>query len=176
MNRQRIGATAAVLAMTVIATVWQVPGANASGVADLSVAMSDSPDPYVDAVYDYAGIRYTVTIVNNGPDPATDVRLKIVNRRAGVWVNDWGYWFGTATQGECEPIEVPLSRSNGLRCALATLASGATATVQAWVGYCQPGLHRVEASVSASEADPFSLNDRATELTVDVPLDRACPA
>ena len=79
--------------------------------AEIAVSVADSPDPVVVG----GQLSYTVTVTNNGPSPATNVRL------SALWNGPFNV-DATSPAGTCELT--PL-----LVCTFGTLQSGANATL-----------------------------------------------
>jgi uncharacterized repeat protein (TIGR01451 family) len=118
------------------------------GSADLSVTMSDGPDPAT------VGQRVTYTIVaaNNGPNTATDVTMTDV-LPAGVT-----FWSVTASQGTCGGV-------NAMTCSLGNLASGARATVTLVVTITAQSVAMNTASLLSRVTDPNLVNNTVTTTT-----------
>jgi uncharacterized repeat protein (TIGR01451 family) len=120
-------------------------GGAASG-ADLSVTKTDSPDPVLVG----GTLTYTVTVSNNGPDPATGVVLTDTLPPSVT--------FGSATS--------PCTQASGtVTCNLGSLASAA-ATIVTIVGTPTAiGTVTNNASVTANEPDPNPGNNAALAVT-----------
>lgn len=118
--------------------------------ADLAVSQTDSPDPVVGG----SALTYTVTVVNQGPGPATQVALSDT-LPAGVTFGS-----ATPTQGSC-------SEAGGVvSCDLGTLANNASADVVIVVtAPAAAGVITNSASVSTVRVDPNAANDTSTEDT-----------
>ena len=116
--------------------------------ADLSVTKTDSPDPVVVG----QNLTYTITVTNNGPDPATGVILTDDLPDSAAFVS---------ASPQCMYIQA----NHTVVCSLGTLTSGATATVTIVVRPLQGGTITNTASVSAVEMDPNAANNTATEST-----------
>lgn len=130
--------------------------AQSGGTADLSVSKSDSPDPVVAG----APLTYTIVVMNNGPNPATGVRLtdRLPNSLDGPSV--------TTTQGTC--------RVNGrtVVCDLGTIGVGTGATVPVVTITAiptRPGQIVNSVSVRSRVRDPRAGNDLADESTRVLP-------
>ena len=124
-------------------------GAPPGGTADLSIAMTDSPDP----VQVGNNLTYALTVVNNGPATATGVTL--------TDTLPTGVTFGsvTSTQGSC-------SKSNStITCTLGILTSGGKATVTIVVIPTTAGTITNTASVSGIEPDSNTANNTAMAVT-----------
>ena len=119
--------------------------------ADLSIIKSDSPDPVAAG----SNLSYTLTVANAGPLDAT-----------GVTVTD------TLPAGETLVSSSPgsptcIESSGTLSCALGTLTSGTTATieVQLAVDPSTRGSLTNTVSVAGNETDPDPANDTSTATT-----------
>jgi choice-of-anchor C domain-containing protein len=117
--------------------------------ADLLVTKTDSPDP----VLVRSELSYTVTVTNNGPEPATGVTL-IDTLPAEVIFDS-----ATPTQGSCTP------ESGTVTCDLGDLANGAPATVTIVVIPNAAGILTNTATVTANEPDLNLNNNTVTEAT-----------
>ena len=126
-----------------------------SALADLSVTKSDSPDPVT------AGslLTYTVTASNAGPSTAS-----------GVLVSDplpAGTSFVSGVDDNGATV-CALVQTSTVRCALGSLAPGASATVQITVRVAASvpdGPLSNTVTVSSSVTDPVTTNNAATETT-----------
>jgi uncharacterized repeat protein (TIGR01451 family) len=117
--------------------------------ADLSLTKTDSPDPVL------AGqlLTYTLTAHNAGPSDATGIQVGDT-LPANVTFDS-----ATPSQGSC-------SESSGtVGCALGTLASGASATVDVKVRPQAPGQLTNQASVSSAVTDPSPVDNSASAST-----------
>src|SRR5207249_8141084 len=99
-------------------------------------------------------LHYVVTATNQGPGDAT-----------GVSIDDTlpsGVSFGSVTpsQGSCTP-----NGSVSVHCDLATIAAGASATVDILVAPPVPGTLTDSVAVSSSGSDPNASNDTASAQT-----------
>ena len=128
-------------------------------VADLAVSMTDSPDPVVLG----RQITYTVSVVNNGPDPASaSLGFRIPS--------GMGLVSATASTGACAPAAGPPTPSDRtIRCVLGDLAgsspgnmSTVTVVVQAGTG----GPAEALAAVTTSVHDPVAGNNTDSEATL----------
>ena len=117
--------------------------------ADLSLTKSDSPDPV------NAGqlLTYTLTVNNQGPSTAIGTQLTDT-LPAGTTFDS-----ATPSQGSCAEA------AGTVDCSLATIASGAGATVQITVRPQAAGSITNNASVSSSVNDPSSSNNSASAST-----------
>ncbi|HEX7743653.1 MAG TPA: DUF11 domain-containing protein [Micromonosporaceae bacterium] len=122
--------------------------------ADVAVAIADSADP----THPGQALTDTVTVTNNGPSPASDVRL----------TDDWSTTVAgglavlsiDASQGQCT-LTAPAS----VDCGLGDLASGAAATVTLRFRPRGVGSVTNQAQVTATEYDGNTANNLATETT-----------
>ena len=124
--------------------------------ADLSIAKADAADP----VQVGQMLVYTLTIENNGPDPATDVTVE------DTLPADVNYVDASADQGSCF-----LTPSDVVECDLGDIANGDSVIVSIEVVPTQPGTITNIAEVSASTNDPDATNDTASEDTLVVEAD-----
>jgi uncharacterized repeat protein (TIGR01451 family) len=120
--------------------------------ADLAITKTDSPDPAEKG----DELKYTLRIVNNGPDTATGVTV------TDELPADVTFIAAGSSQGEC-------SRSaDKVTCKLGTMLDGATATVTINVLVKERGTIENTARVKANQADPFQANNKSDAVT-DVP-------
>jgi uncharacterized repeat protein (TIGR01451 family) len=122
--------------------------------ADLSLTMSDSPDPVTVG----ASLTYTITVTNHGPAQATDVRV-VGGLPAGIAAAD----SIVPSQGTCS------ADLSSPQCELGALADGASASVTIVVtptAVAQPLANTAYTSWNGS--DPDSGNDTATATTMVV--------
>lgn len=127
--------------------------------ADLSIAMTDEPDPYV---LKTQPLTFTITVHNAGPSNVTSARIRN-DPPVNVYLASI-----TASQGIC-------GVSYGIvNCDLGELAVGGTATVtiSVWVR-CGTSVIN-SALTSADEPDPVPDNNEATTETVVVPTNIFC--
>ena len=124
--------------------------------ADLAVTMQDTPDPV------FSGgptLTYTITVDNNGVDPATGVTL-VDTLPAGVT-----FVSATASTGQCDAMPDMMGE---LSCGLGSLAvnSNATVTIVVRPDEVSSAVDITNtASVSAVEEDPNTANNTANETT-----------
>ncbi len=124
--------------------------------ADLSITMTDSPDP----AHVGQNLNYTIMVRNNGAD-----------RAVGVTVTDQlpknaGYGSASSTQGSCglKPSKTAVA------CSIGTMANGASVTVTLVVKPTSKGTITNTASVAAaSPPDPNTQNNTATASTTVQP-------
>ena len=117
--------------------------------ADLSITKTDSADP----VNAGDNLSYTVTVTNNGPDPATNV-VVTDTLPAGVTF--------VLTSGCAE------SPGGGVpNCSLGTIANGTSKqySIMVTVNAATSGTITNSASVAASEQDPNTANNSTSENT-----------
>lgn len=123
----------------------------ASAGTDLGVSMVPTPNPVAVS----STLTYTITVVNNGPDPATGVTLTDTIPASTTLVS------ATPSQGSC-------AGNPTVSCDIGAMASGATVTVNIAVTTGgAAGQISNTASVTGNEVDPNNSNDNATTL-VDV--------
>jgi uncharacterized repeat protein (TIGR01451 family) len=153
------GALTALLGTLALAAFTGVgsPAAQTAKSADLMVTKSDSPDP----VAVRAPLTYTVTVLNFGPDPATDVRL--VDRLPNSVISP----IVSTTAGSCRVSGRTVACNLG-RIGIGTNASTPTVTITATP--TRPGRFTNSASVRSTVADPRPANDLATEPTRVLPV------
>jgi uncharacterized repeat protein (TIGR01451 family) len=120
--------------------------------ADLSIAMTDAPDP----VNVGSNITYSLDVANAGSSSATSVTV------TDSVPSGMTYQSSSASQGSC-------TQSSGVvTCNLGTLASSASATVQIVLRPQNPGNVTNTASVQALEPDPAPGNNSAQAVTTAV--------
>ena len=119
-----------------------------TGAANLSIGVSDSPDPVTAG----ENVLYAVTVTNSGPNPATNV---IVNDSLPA---------GMTFLSAAGPV-VCTNASNVLTCALGTLASGSNTTFHLSVRADTPGVRSNTVHVNGAERDPQPSNNAASTST-----------
>jgi uncharacterized repeat protein (TIGR01451 family) len=119
---------------------------------DLSITKVDSADP------SRAGrdLTYTVTVTNNGPNPATGVTATDT-LPGGLSARS-----SSASQGSC-------SGTTTVTCALGDLAVGASATITIVIRPTEPGTITNTASVTGNQPDPNNANNSASSDTTISP-------
>ncbi|MGH9941600.1 MAG: SBBP repeat-containing protein, partial [Pyrinomonadaceae bacterium] len=127
----------------------------AAGAADLSVTVSDAPDPVTTG----GNLTYNVTVTNGGSGAASNVVLTDTPPSGVTLVS-----FNSSQGSGCAPS------GNTVVCNLGALASGASATATIVVtAPNQPGTITNIVSVAATEPDPNTANNTAaTTTTVNV--------
>ncbi len=119
----------------------------AKPVADLSLALLDSPDPARPG----AALTYTATVQNSGPDPGTSaVALQFV----GVTVGS-----ATTSAGTCAVS------GSAVNCDLSSLASGASATISVATTAGAAGVATASGKVTFAGQDASAANDSGAEST-----------
>jgi large repetitive protein len=117
--------------------------------ADLSVAVTDSPDP-VNAT---ANVTYTIAVTNNGPDSSTTPTVS-----------------ATLTNGTISSAPGCATTATTATCSVSTLASGGSAAVSiVATAPSQGGTMSLAATVSSSTADLTPANDSASQSTTVTP-------
>jgi len=130
------------------ATAGTVVSAPPPPSADLAILMTDSPDP----VSAGNNLTYTITVTNNGPDPATNTTVTD-SLPSGVTVVS-----STTSQGSC-------SGTGTVTCDLGDLSNGADAPVTLVIAPTAAGNLANVVEVSSSVSDPDPTNNSATENT-----------
>jgi uncharacterized repeat protein (TIGR01451 family) len=126
-----------------------------SGVADLSVTHTATPDP----VPAWQTVTYTATVTNNGPSAATGATL------TETLPPSLGYESATPSQGSC-------SHSTGVvRCSLGELESGSSATVEIHGVPQSEGTITSTASAHADQFDPDTTGNSASKQVVVDPAE-----
>ncbi len=126
--------------------------------ADLSLTLTDSPDP----VEDNEDLFYTIVIENNGPAKATHVTL------VDAIPDNTRFRDVEASQGECALDHGGTNRD--VICHLGSINSGQTATVTIEMRSRNPGTTITNtATVRAIQPDPDLANNTASETTTIIP-------
>ncbi len=121
--------------------------------ADLSVSMSDSPDPVpAEEIW-----TYTPQILNLGPRPASNTGMIILVD--GMPAVSDVLFEATPSQGSCQIT------GNQAVCSLGTIADGTGATVTVRCLRTVPGTATATVTVTADENDPDPANGTAMETT-----------
>lgn len=116
--------------------------------ADLAITKVDSSDPSREG----RNLTYTLTVTNNGPNPATGVTVTDT-LPSGLTARS-----SSASQGSC-------SGTTTVTCAIGDLASGASATATIVVRPSEPGTITNTATVTGNQPDPNSANNSASQDT-----------
>ncbi len=146
-------AAAAAAAAVVAFTFGQASAQAATGRADLVLTLSGSPrvaDPG-------QSVTYLATVLNNGPDTASDVRLRDWIPAKAALVS------ATSTQGSC-------SAGRPVVCQLGTLGNGASATVTVTVTAERGGWMVDQARVWSDQRDPHPFNNIRVARTFVHPI------
>lgn len=126
-------------------------GAVEARLADLGVSQIDSADPVLPG----GAVIYTVTVINNGPDDASNLVL-IDTLPTGATLSSV-----TAGDWNCD------GNSPQFTCTLPILATGLTSTVSIMLNLPgSSGIHTNTASVSSATLDLNAANDSSSETTV----------
>ncbi len=121
--------------------------------ADLSLAISDAPDPVAIG----QALTYSITASNNGPSQASDVT---VTDSLGAGIN---FEFADPSQGDCDGTST-------VTCTLGGIGSGASATVSIRVRPSGAGIIVNGATVTGREVDPTLSNNFAqVTTTIEAP-------
>jgi uncharacterized repeat protein (TIGR01451 family) len=153
-GRAGLAAGAGLLALAAFALllVTHSPGASAADPADLSVSLSDSPDP----VATNAQLSYTIKVHNAGPDDATNATLTDALPGTGSVT----YVSAATSAGSCTRSGTKVT------CALGTVTTTADATITIRVIVKKTsGQFSNSASVSSDVADTKQGNNLDTETT-----------
>ena len=122
-----------------------------SSTADLSVSITDSPDPIAAG----SPLTFTGLVTNNGPNPASNVVLTAVLGTGMAFLSSTG-------AQSCSVF------TTNVTCVLATIANGATTTVTLNVRPDNAGSLVTTVRVNGSERDPqIANNSAATTTTVN---------
>ena len=139
----RNGATAATLQKDVVV-------AGSSARTDLAVSQTDSSDPVPLGNY----VTYTLTVQNNGPDPATGVTVSDTLPAGAAYAGAF------ASQGDCTPTGSTVS------CSLGVLTAGTSASVYVTVQATASGTVSNAATVAGDETDLVAANNSSAEQTL----------
>lgn len=130
------------------------PGGNTSPSADLSITITDSPDPVLVG----GEVTYVMTISNAGPSsPFVSLRMHVEGDSHGT---------ARSTQGSCySESQISLSVEDVTTCDFGTLTRGQTVRVTATRRALSQGTLRVSTDLWSSLPDPNISNNKATEST-----------
>jgi uncharacterized repeat protein (TIGR01451 family) len=129
------------------------PGA----VTDLAIRIREDIDPATLG----DPLTYTLTITNNGPDPAANIQVTDNLPASVTFLNATTSPGGSVSQAGADVVAT-----------FPTLAAGATATVTIVVRPNQTGLITNRARVTSTDIDPDQTNNAVTETTtVNIPAD-----
>jgi uncharacterized repeat protein (TIGR01451 family) len=120
-----------------------------SGCVDLGVAQTDAPDP----VRVGENVTYTITVINNGPDPATNAILTVT-------------FPSTVTFISSVPAAPACTLAVTLTCDLGNLNEAASSVVTVVIRADARATLRVTSSVSSDETDINPTNDRESTTTL----------
>ncbi|HLG23226.1 MAG TPA: CARDB domain-containing protein, partial [Candidatus Manganitrophaceae bacterium] len=120
-----------------------------TGSADLSLTMTDSPDPVLVGT----NLTYTMTVTNHGPDFASNAWLDLYLPSSVTVVST------STTQGNCWSFGTPAN------CFFGTISSGTTVTVTFVVTPMASGSISTTANARSDIADPNPGNNSATADT-----------
>ncbi len=124
------------------------------GTADLVITNIDAPDP----VASDGNVTYTLTVTNNGPDPASGVTLVDSLPASASFVS-------SQADGACSYDD----GTHVVTCQLGDLGVEADATVTIVVQAAQLGRMTNSASGTAAQSDPNPANNLATASTLVLP-------
>ena len=110
--------------------------------ADLMLLSLESPRSITAGV----PVTYTLLVINNGPDPASDVVLNAASLFPGLRL------VGSASGGYCD-VAVPLS------CSLGAFPSGTSAAVSIVLTPTAAGVLNIPVSIDSATTDPNSANN-----------------
>jgi uncharacterized repeat protein (TIGR01451 family) len=117
--------------------------------SDLTIAITDSPDPVTMG----SDFNYTITVTNNGPSEAAGVIIR------DQLPSEVSFVSATPSQGSC-------SAENDLSCALGRLANGSSATVTVTLNPTAGGSVTNSANVSSHLSDSDATNNSVTMSTM----------
>ncbi len=131
----------------------------AAQIADLAVAITDSPDPATQG----SSLTYTITVTNRGPDAATNVQF---TQQIPTSMTITGV---TSSQGVVTPGSGNVISGN-----LGTIADDQVVTITVTVTPTNVGTFETSASATAAQIDTNNENNSDVESTfVNVPADVA---
>jgi uncharacterized repeat protein (TIGR01451 family) len=127
--------------------------------ADLAVFKTGFPDP----AFTGKTLTYTINVINNGPDPASNVELS-----DPLPPNTTLFSVPTTSRGFCQPTPV-VGGTGTVRCELGPMAASDTATITIVVNVNAPGGSSVTntASVTSNTLDP-NLSNNSSTITIIV--------
>jgi uncharacterized repeat protein (TIGR01451 family) len=129
-------------------TIYRITDPNAPSGADLTLSVTDAPDPVVVN----NELTYSATITNNGPSSTAGVQMNISLPAGATFVSV------SSSQGSCTGTAT-------VNCQLNTFANGAKATVTLVLKPTATGGLSLTVSVSGSEPDPGADNNTVTSVT-----------
>jgi uncharacterized repeat protein (TIGR01451 family) len=118
----------------------------AGGVANLTIAKTDAPDPWTGE----GNLVHTLTVTNNGPNNATGVKFSDTLPSSVQFVS--------ASRGCTLLGEV-------VTCDVGTLAAGSSAIAEIVLAPLENGIITNTAAVTANQGDPNATNNRAMQQT-----------
>ncbi len=151
MNPRRVRNIVAALVVGLVGAL-SLGAAEAQNRANVVVTKTDSADP----VNVGSTFTYTVTVRNEGPDPATNLMMTDTLPAGVAFVS------GTSTRGNCA------QNMGTITCTVASLPVSATLVLTANVVALQTGTLSNTARAQADELDAFPLNNSDTETTMIV--------
>jgi len=116
--------------------------------ADLSLLLSDAPDPATPQDV----LVYTATVLNGGPDPATQVRV------SGVLPTGVSF-LGSSPPWDCDAV------GSAVTCELSSLGVGAASILRIFTQAAVGGTVVLQVTVSAFEVDPDDGDNTAAAQT-----------
>ncbi len=116
--------------------------------SDVAITLTDVPD----AVMLNNPLTYTLTVTNNGPDPASDVTVTNTLPSSVTYVS------AQTSQGSC-------TGTGPITCQLGEMVPQATVTMTVVVTPTQLGTITTQASVSSTTSDLTTANNMATQQT-----------
>ena len=128
--------------------IYRITDPNAPSGADLTLSVTDAPDPVVVN----NELTYSATITNNGPSSTAGVQMNISLPAGATFVSV------SSSQGSCTGTAT-------VNCQLNTLANSAKATVTLVLKPTATGGLSLTVSVSGSESDPGADNNTVTSVT-----------
>ena len=140
------------LAVLPVLAVGAIAPVSAFGASDLSITKTDSADP----VTENTELTYTLTVANAGPDQANGVTVE------DKLPNELDFVSAVASQGTCT------TQGKTVTCALGTLESGASATVELKTLATKAGQISNTATVTTTDTDSAPANNTDTETTAVV--------